>query len=172
MTSVCYTGQPNRDISLSNLLLDNGYIRQNLTVNGTFRTRKICVQIPDPVPASRQIVYFNSAANVTNNNFLQPNGQTATETQAQQLMPTSGTLTKLYINLVNAPSGIATRTFTVRLNGNSTSLAVTISGSATTGNNSTDTISFVAGDLVSIQHVETNAPIGSVARASFIMNVS
>jgi hypothetical protein len=178
MTTVCYTGQPNRDFSVSNLAVDNEYVRQNLTVNGIIRARRICVQFPDPGPPGPQgpagpilqIVRFNSGANVTNNNFLVYCGQTATETQAQEVMPISGTLNRLFVDLVTAPGGAASRTFTLRLNGVATALAVTVSAATTTANNTSDTVSFVAGDLISIQHVATGGPAASVARASFVVN--
>lgn len=67
------------------------------------------------------------------------------------------TLKKMYIKIGTAPGGSGTRVFTFRKNGASTALAVTISGSNTTGSVVADA-SFVRADRSAIQSAITGTP--------------
>lgn len=77
-----------------------------------------------------------------------PNSTTQTVHAAP--LPTAGSITNLTILQATAPGSGKSVTYTVYINGSATALAVTISGSATTGTNNTDIITFAAGDTVSI----------------------
>ena len=76
------------------------------------------------------------------------------ESQVQYIMPFSGTLSKLYIFLnKSATTGlnVGSRTFTIRKNGISTSVTITFNNSSTTiKSDTTNTVSFSEGDLLSI----------------------
>jgi hypothetical protein len=76
------------------------------------------------------------------------------ESDVQYIMPFSGTLSKLYIFLnKSATIGIyaGSRTFTIRKNGISTSVTVSFNNSSTTIKyDTTNTVSFSEGDLLSI----------------------
>lgn len=80
---------------------------------------------------------------------------------SQALFPTPGTLKKFYVEISVAPGDGNSRTFTIRKNGVNTDLAVTISGGATTGNNTADTVDIVAGDKVNIVSTVSGSPVES-----------
>ncbi|MGD0629422.1 MAG: choice-of-anchor D domain-containing protein [Terracidiphilus sp.] len=72
------------------------------------------------------------------------------------LMPTTGTLSSLCVNLTTAPGIGASWTWKLYKNGADQSLAVTISGAQTEACDSVDTTGFVPGDLVAL-HVTPSA---------------
>lgn len=95
------------------------------------------------------------------NNFEFPmgvgnNSWTSTESQRQQGLPQLG-LIGLFAQLGTAPGTGNSRTVTVRKNGASTALAVTISGSNTTGN-TTGNVVFSSGDLISMMASISGTP--------------
>jgi len=81
-----------------------------------------------------------------------------TETSRQCVVPAAFTLSNLYVTLNNAPAGTASYKFTVRKNGVDTLLAVTITGSATNGADTADSVSFAAGDTISLSVTPTSTP--------------
>ena len=87
----------------------------------------------------------------------------STSGAAAQVMPASGTLKWLYMRLKTAPGGSASYTFTVYKNGGATSLTVTISASATTGADTTNTVSITAGDTVSLYCTSDSSPAATQA---------
>jgi hypothetical protein len=112
----------------------------------------------------------NSAGNIGANDFLSlGSGRNAVEAQTQILMPRAGTLKNLFVHLVNPPGAGATQTMTVRVNGVNTTLAVSVTGAATDGNDVAvaDYISVAAGDLVSIQCTQGGGPANSNAMIGF-----
>ncbi len=70
-----------------------------------------------------------------------------------QIIPTAGIAKKFYIKLSTAPGSGENATFTVIKNDVEQSLGVTISDAATTGNDTSDTISFSSGDKISLKIV-------------------
>lgn len=74
-----------------------------------------------------------------------------TESTVANTMPGSFTISKLSVTVVSAPGVGNTRTFTIMKNGSPTSVAVTLSGTATTGTDAVNTESFVAGDTISMR---------------------
>lgn len=79
-------------------------------------------------------------------------GGTTTESLAQIVIPTDGTLKNLVVNLQNAPGGIQTRTFTIYKNGSPELLLVTITGVATQGSDlGVTTVDVAPGDVISIR---------------------
>jgi len=89
----------------------------------------------------------------------------AAEFSGQTLFPTAGTLKKFYVELTDAPGIDKSATFTIRKNGIDQSLVVTISGSATTGNDTdpAHNVAIAAGDKVTIK----TAIVGIGWRAKF-----
>ena len=82
----------------------------------------------------------------------------ATETSVQQIVTAPGTLKNLYVKLSAAPGAGKSRTFTIRKNRVDTALAVTVSGTATTGSDTTNPVTVVAGDLLDIMLAFSGAP--------------
>lgn len=75
----------------------------------------------------------------------------ATEGQANGVVPYALTAKNLYVKALAAPVGVETFVYTLRKNGSDTALTVTITGSNTTGNDTTHTVSFAAGDLIDLK---------------------
>lgn len=88
----------------------------------------------------------------------------ATENETYQVIPTSGTIKNLYINLDEdagaPPEGYR---FTLRKNGVSTLLTVTVTANAKTGNDVAHEIAVVAGDYVDLMIEPLNNPSTSPA---------
>lgn len=78
-------------------------------------------------------------------------GKNATENLRSQVMPSAGSIKNLYVNINTAPGVGKTRTFTVFKNGVATTLLVVISGTNTSGNDTTHTVSYAAGDTISME---------------------
>jgi hypothetical protein len=114
-----------------------------------------------PTGSHQAFMFYNSGGNLTNNNYLQYGAQNGTEGTAQILSTRSITVRNLFVSLALPPGVGTSRTFTVRVNGSNTTLAVTISNTSTTGSNTSDIISISAFDLVSILHSVSGAPAAS-----------
>lgn len=84
-------------------------------------------------------------------------GQT-TESHNYMVIPTSGTIKKLRVELDGAPGAGKSYKFTLFLDGVAASLTVTISDTDTSGNDSANTVSVSAGQTVSIEVVPTGTP--------------
>lgn len=128
--------------------------------------------IPSGTPTSSGILYWNlttsgpgqiiplpgssSFGNTTLNlvSLMGGTGQT-TESSIQTVMPTAGTFTKMYAVLSGAPTGGDSVAIKFRKNAADSGPNVTISGANTTGNDTSNTSSVVAGDRVSITYQET-----------------
>ena len=98
----------------------------------------------------------------------------ATEGTRQVPIPIAGTLKNLYIRLAAAQSSGGTLVFTLRKNGVSTGITVTFAnadGSNVTKSDTTNTVSVVAGDLITLQAVN-NAPSsasGTIVSISIVL---
>ncbi len=82
--------------------------------------------------------------------------RSAVESENQQFMPVAGTVSDFYVILNGSPGSGKSFTFVVRKNGANTPVTCTISGTATTGSDLTNSVSFAAGDRISIM-VTTSA---------------
>ena len=80
------------------------------------------------------------------------------------VVPTSGTIKNMYAQLTNFPGGTASRTFTVRKNKVDTALALTIFAAQNSKSNTSDTVSVVAGDRISIKSTLANNPISDLVK--------
>jgi hypothetical protein len=146
----------------------------NLTIaNNAITTAKIAdSQITTAKLASGAvptIIYGTSGTSMTNNatTFMGLGGVAqATESLAQVPIQTSGTLSNLDIRLTAGPGTSPNSwTFTVRKNGANTAMTCAINTAAGVqcADNS-NTVSFAAGDLLSIQIVPNSAPTTSISR--------
>lgn len=89
-------------------------------------------------------------------------GPVATELDAQQLCAGAGTIKNLYVKMsASAGSDPDAYRFTLRKNGVSQSLTVTITATATTGNDTSNSFSVAAGDLLTLLIEPLNAPSAS-----------
>lgn len=86
------------------------------------------------------------------------NTWSATESAVYQPIPHDLTLDQLRIRSVNAPTTGKSYAFTVMKNGVATALTCTLSGSNTTASDLTDSVSFSAGDTISLQSVPSGTP--------------
>ena len=77
----------------------------------------------------------------------------ATENVVDQVMAIAGTLANFYVRLDGSPGGATSYTLTVRKNGTDTTLTCVISGSAIACSDTTNSVSFSAGDLISVKSV-------------------
>lgn len=102
----------------------------------------------------------------TSTDYIAPvygGASTATEANVTMTMPTAGTLSKFYGKLDVAPGGGATRVFTLRKNGADTALTFTFGAGDTSKNDTTHSVSYVAGDTISISMAITGTPAASKA---------
>mgnify|MGYP003658086684 CR=1 FL=1 len=77
----------------------------------------------------------------------------STETTAASLIGRACNATALYASVVTAPTGSETDAFTLMKNGSATTITCTITGSATTANDTAHTVSYAAGDTISLRVV-------------------
>ncbi|MGH9364833.1 MAG: hypothetical protein ACRD1B_06155, partial [Thermoanaerobaculia bacterium] len=99
------------------------------------------------------------------------------ESDVEQIMTVSGTLAALNVRLNGSPdngAGTQSYAFTVRKNGADTSPAVTctISETATSCSDNTNSASFSAGDLISIKSVPSGTPAARRMRWTAAYNPS
>jgi len=86
-------------------------------------------------------------------------GNNATLYNRDQVFPTAGTLSSLYVDLVGVAGAGASYVITLNKNGTDQTLTCTISGAAaTTCNDTINSFSVVAGDLVAIKVVPSAGP--------------
>jgi len=83
------------------------------------------------------------------------------EDRTKCAFPVAGKLKNFYVRLNQAPGAGKSFTFTIRKNGADTALVVTISGTDTVGQNTTNEIEIAVGDLVNIKIAPTNTPTGA-----------
>ena len=93
---------------------------------------------------------------LANNSFASviSSGNSATEFDAQMIVPCAGTIQNLYVNS-GYDAGANTMILTVRKNGVNTPLAVTLTGTNKTGYNISDGFTVVPGDKICIQRTGT-----------------
>lgn len=105
----------------------------------------------------------NSApsTSATNWNYIVAQSQSnysATESARAITLSAAMTLSSLYVQIDTAPGGAASYTFTVYKNGIATALTAAISGTNTSATDSTDSVSFAAGDTISMGVTPANTP--------------
>ncbi len=122
-------------------------------------------------PASISYLGGNTNGNSVNGTFIQigGSGSTAVENNAKIVVTRTVTLQNLFVNLSAAPGAGTSKTVTIRKNGVNTVLAVTVANAATTANSGATTVTFNAGDLISVEVDHTGAPANSVVMIGFEM---
>lgn len=84
------------------------------------------------------------------------------EAASQLALPANGTVQELHATLSAAPGTGNSVTFTIRKNGVSTSVACTISGSATSCADSSNGVAFSTSDLLSVQITQTAGVVANI----------
>lgn len=104
------------------------------------------------------------ALSATATHYLGIQGSTSDTTinNQQMVIPTAGTIDKGYMWLAGTPGVGKDYTATLVKNSVDTSLVVTVSGTNTTGSDTTNSVSVVAGDLVYWKIVPTGTPTARV----------
>src|SRR3990167_3383309 len=121
----------------------------------------------DSSTAKRSILNGNrSTISTTVGNYVSLGGHTGTSIETSEfaneiLIPTSGTIKNLYVELSASPGASKSRAFTVYKNSLLTTLAKTVSDSDTTGNNTSDSFSVSAGDAIVILTSPSGTPSAS-----------
>ena len=103
----------------------------------------------------------NSAVNYNRLNSTFPSSWTGNESLRRLVLPVAMDVSNFHIEIDVAPGVGTSFTFTIFKNGIATSLAVTISGTATSGEDTVHAVSFAAGDTISIQSSPTGTPTTS-----------
>jgi len=88
----------------------------------------------------------------------------ATESVVQVPVQTSGTISNFDARTSATPGAGNTWAFTLRKNGASTAITCSITGASTQCADSSNSVSFAAGDLLTIQIVPTSGPTASIGR--------
>lgn len=106
---------------------------------------------------SQSILVFADPGNVVGGStrYYRPGTATLSATEVQLEFFQACTVWGLGVNCGTGPGGTKTEVWTVRKNGVDTTLTVSITGAAVTGNDFAHPISFAAGDKVSIKVVTT-----------------
>lgn len=92
-------------------------------------------------------------------------GTETVETNVSLVLPVTGTLKNLFIGMNTAPGAGTNRVFAVMINGVASGVTCTVADSATSANDTSNTVSVTAGDLVSIRCTNT----GSTASTTGLM---
>lgn len=99
-----------------------------------------------------------SSVNYNRVNATFPSSWTGTEAQRTIVLGGPCTISHLYMQVDIAPGAGTSYTFTVMKNGSATAVAVTIADGATSGTDAVNSVSFSAGDTISIRCTPTNTP--------------
>jgi len=141
-----------------------GAVGENLEIKaGSYRTYNSGVtDITSEIKQGQPIVGgVNRSLNNVNTEYSSIMGGMewdVAENQVYQVMPTAGYFCRLYIELDAVVAGGATETFTLMKNGAPTALTVTIAAGASTGNDTTHSVAYVAADTISLRAVPTGVP--------------
>lgn len=113
--------------------------------------------------------FFFSQANIgtaagpvfVQNDGTAPGATDSIATGTRQIITKAGNISTLYVGLTTAPGGVTSRVISVYKNGVITTLSTTITGAATTGNNTGTAVAVAAGDTVSVGISNTGAVANS-----------
>lgn len=95
-------------------------------------------------------------------------GWSATESARQLKLP-AGTIKNLYVRISGVPGAGTSRTFTLRDNGASSTLTTTIGAAATTGNDTSHSVTHTADQTIGIQSSLTGTPASAHAHLGFVV---
>jgi len=146
------TDDPSGETLINNGIGPDFVIKRLLAGNGiTITSNPTNLELNATVPTLIYAVYaYNSVAFTIPDLYLQPQGSSFPEAEAQQIIPVSGVLRNLYTRVFVAPLPATSLPCTVRVNGVDTALLVNIPAGSLTQNNLIDTVAVSAGDLLSI----------------------
>ncbi len=101
------------------------------------------------------------------------NGSVTSEATSHSLAPVAFVAKKLYVDLATAPGGATTRTMFLRRGLASTALTKQLTSTTTADNDSVNTVSIAAGDLIN-QMMTSSASVASTAqaRSSFVAYIA
>lgn len=92
--------------------------------------------------------------------------------QARSVMPCAGTLQNFYVQIDTASGAGITRNFVIRKNGVDQSMTAPITGAtAVTANDTVNTVSFVAGDLIAV-HTSATATTASTGKIRWTLGAN
>lgn len=114
-----------------------------------------------------------SALSTTTTQYSQPlgvgnNGWSTAEANHLLKLPACS-YKNLYVRLSAAPVGVATRTITMRDNSAASALTVTITGAATTGNDTTHTVTHTADQSIGVQSALATAPAAANLHMGYVI---
>lgn len=89
----------------------------------------------------------------------------AAEQSSAMVMPTAGTITKMFANHFNALSTDSI-TYTLRLNGADTAITCVVAATTTQANDVAHTVAYAAGDRLSVKCVQSSTQAGATLGAS------
>jgi hypothetical protein len=95
-------------------------------------------------------------------------GVNTVETGLYVVMPMAGTITGFNVNVVTAPGGTATRTFTLRQNASSVGTAITYSSGTSGIQSQSESITVSQGDRITILFNTANSPAASAGGFSVV----
>lgn len=138
---------------------------------------------PSPAPGRFQLsavfdgttagesVIFTSSVNFSGSGvrytgFGIETGVGTTDAVASTVMPTSGVIDHFYAAVPSAPGSGKSLVYTLVKNGTPTALVATISDLATTGNDTTHSVSVVAGDTLSVSCTPSGTPTSNQMNSS------
>lgn len=129
----------------------------------------------EPTTAGETFIGFGvgTALSTSSTQYNQPQGTGAgfsTTESAKLMKPPEVTFKKMYVRITAAPGVASSRVFTLRDNGGSSALTVTISGlTDTTGNDTTNSVAHTAGNSISLQSVPNTTPAAADLHASMVI---
>lgn len=90
----------------------------------------------------------------------------ATEVNVSSVMPTAGVIKNLQVYSPVAPAAGKSYAYTIMKNGSTTAVTCTMANTATTASDTSNTVTYAAGDTISIQAVPTGTPTAATPRFS------
>ncbi len=121
---------------------------------------------PGPVSGTPIIGGTSGTSNLVSGRYMGmfAGNQSSTERRVQNIMPIAGTVGNFTVFLETAPSTGSSWTLTLRKNGVDTAVTCTVSGTGQTCSDATHTVTFAAGDLVSVRESSVNGPDGTAGQ--------
>jgi hypothetical protein len=113
----------------------------------------------------------NSTLSSASSQFVAPSGfldPSISGSDVDLIVPKTCSAQDLYVELETAPGGTDSRTFTLFKNGSGTTLTCTITGVATTCNDTVHSESLSAGDLISFEADIFGSPIASQMKLGWV----
>lgn len=123
--------------------------------------------IQGPTGSTINVVALSSNTSLGNNYYVSYGFQTNDEFQASLLVHRAGTIKNLFVAIENAPGGISSRTFMIRVNSVNTGITTTITGISVTGSDSVNTFVVSAFDRISVLHTTFGVPVVSVGLITY-----